>query len=141
VSLLSPKERAMKKIGSLFVIVFLITLLSASTSPAFRGSSQGQDETTKTTAKRAKASSGPALDDAGIVSAIKEKFAKSNSTKDAAIDVGVKDGVVTLKGMVQHGYQKGSATRMAKTVRGVKSVNNLIEVESTSGPGSSSKSK
>lgn len=131
----------MKKMGSLFVILLLIVFLSASTSPAFLGSSQGQDEATKTTAKRAQASSGPALDDAGIASVIKGKFAKSNLTKDAAIEVDVKDGVVTLKGKVQHGYQKGGATRMAKTVRGVKSVNNLIEVESASGSGSSSKGK
>lgn len=131
----------MKKMGSLFGIVFLVTFLSASISPACWGSSQGQEEATKTTAKQAKASSGQELDDAGIAVAIKEKFARSNSTKEAAIAVEVKDGVVTLRGKVQRGYQKGSATRMAKTVRGVKSVNNLIEVESTSGPGSSSKGK
>jgi osmotically-inducible protein OsmY len=131
----------MKKMSSLFVVFLLMAFLSTSTSPAFRGSIQGQDEVTKTTAKRAKASSGPALDDAGIGVTIKEKFAKSNLTKDAAIEVDVKDGVVTLRGKVQHGYQKGGATRMAKTVRGVKSVNNLIEVEKAAGSGSSSKGK
>ncbi|MGB7622118.1 MAG: BON domain-containing protein [Terriglobia bacterium] len=131
----------MRKIGSLFVVILLITLLSASTLPAYWGNSQVQEEATKTTAKRAKASSGPALDDAGIIVAIKGKFAKSNLTRDAAIEVDAKDGVVTLRGKVQHGYQKGGATRMAKTVSGVKSVNNLIEVESASRSGSSSKAK
>jgi osmotically-inducible protein OsmY len=131
----------MRKIGSLFVVILLITLLSASTIPAYWGNSQVQEDATKTTAKRAKASSGPALDDAGIIVTIKGKFAKSNLTKDAAIEVDAKDGVVTLRGKVQHGYQKGSATRMAKTVSGVKSVNNLIEVEGASRSGSSSKAK
>ncbi|MBZ5534996.1 MAG: BON domain-containing protein [Acidobacteriia bacterium] len=131
----------MKKMGSLFVIFLLSAFLSTSTCPAFGGSIQGQDEVTKTTAKQAKASSEPALDDAGIVVTIKEKFAKSNLTKDAAIEVDVKDGVVTLRGKVQHGYQKGGATRMAKTVHGVKSVSNLIEVEKAAGSGSSSKGK
>jgi osmotically-inducible protein OsmY len=131
----------MRKIGSVCIVVLLLILLSASTSPAFWGSSQGQEEATKVTVKRAKASSGPALDDDGIIVAIKEKFAKSNLTKDAGIEVDVKDGAVTLRGKVQHGYQKGGATRMAKAVPGVKSVSNLVEVESASKSGSSSKRK
>jgi|GEM_PF-4428359 len=123
----------------LSLVVLLIPLWFASATPKFSVSHQDQAQATKASAKGV-TTAGPG-DDASIAATIKGKLAKSNSTKDASIDVDVKDGVVTLKGKVQHGYQKGTATRMAKTVAGVKSVNNLIEVESASRSGASSKGK
>lgn len=123
----------------LFLVALLIPLWFASTTQSFSMSNQNQEQATKASAKGAKTA--VPEDDASIAAAIKGKLAKSNSTKDASIDVDVKDGVVTLKGKVQRGYQKGTATRMAKAVTGVKSVNNLIEVESASPSGASSKGK
>ncbi len=45
------------------------------------------------------------------------------------IEVFVEGGVVTLKGRVESDQQRGRAERLAKKVKGVKSVNNQIKVE------------
>ena len=48
--------------------------------------------------------------------------------KGGAIEVDVKDGVVTLKGKVQEPKQKSKAESLAKKVKGVKSVVNNIQI-------------
>lgn len=121
----------MKKMSFLLIIIVLFQLLMVSATPAFQGSDPAGDQATKTTPKKVKANTNAATDDASITAAIKEKFAAAHSTKNATIDIAVKDGVVTLTGKVKSGPQKGSATRMAQAVPGVKSVDNLLEVEGT----------
>ncbi len=69
-----------------------------------------------------------ATDDATILATLKAKFAKAPSMKDATVEIAVKDGVVTLTGKAPTGRQKGTATRMAKAVAGVKSVENKLVV-------------
>jgi hypothetical protein len=70
----------------------------------------------------------PATDDY-ITDSVRQKLAADQVVKGGAIDVDVKDGVVTLKGKVQEPKQKAKADKLAKKVRGVKSVVNDITIE------------
>jgi hyperosmotically inducible protein len=67
-------------------------------------------------------------DDNFIYDSVREKLATDIIIKGSAIDVDVKDGVVTLKGRVQESRQKSKAESLAKKVKGVKSVVNDIQI-------------
>lgn len=68
-------------------------------------------------------------DDATITADVKVKLSKAPSLKDAKIEVSTADGVVTLDGTVKSKQAKGAATKMAKAVKGVKSVTNNLTIE------------
>jgi osmotically-inducible protein OsmY len=68
------------------------------------------------------------LDDNFIYDSVREKLASDVVVKGGAIDVDVKDGVVTLKGHVQEQKQKAKAESLAKKVKGVKSVVNNLQI-------------
>ena len=70
-------------------------------------------------------------DDNYIYDSVREKLASDSVVKGGAIDVDVKDGVVTLKGKVQEAKQKSKAESLAKKVKGVKSVINQLQVSPT----------
>lgn len=70
----------------------------------------------------------PVTDDF-INDTVRQKLASDAVVKGGAIEVEVKDGVVTLKGKVQEAKQKDKADRIAKKVNGVKSVVNEIKIE------------
>jgi osmotically-inducible protein OsmY len=74
------------------------------------------------------AASKPVTDDF-ISDTVRQKLAADSLVKGGAIDVEVKDGAVTLKGKVQEPKQKEKAERIAKKVRGVKTVVNEIKIE------------
>lgn len=67
-------------------------------------------------------------DDDFIYDSVREKLATDIVVKGGAIDVEVKDGVVTLKGHVQESKQKSKAESLTKKVKGVKSVVNNIQI-------------
>jgi osmotically-inducible protein OsmY len=67
-------------------------------------------------------------DDNFIYDSVREKLSGDVTVKGAVIDVDVKDGVVTLKGIVQDSQQKSKAESLAKKVKGVKSVVNDIKI-------------
>jgi len=67
-------------------------------------------------------------DDNYIYDSVREKLASDSVVKGGAIDVDVKDGVVTLKGKVQEAKQKSKAESLAKKVKGVKSVINQLQI-------------
>jgi osmotically-inducible protein OsmY len=67
-------------------------------------------------------------DDNYIYDSVREKLASDAVVKGGAIDVDVKNGVVTLKGNVQEPKQKTKAESLAKKVKGVKSVINNLQV-------------
>jgi len=67
-------------------------------------------------------------DDNYIYDLVREKLASDAVVKGGAIDVDVKNGVVTLKGKVQDPKQKTRAESLAKKVKGVKSVINQITI-------------
>jgi osmotically-inducible protein OsmY len=69
-----------------------------------------------------------ALTDAEITRAIYENLEESEAVSAHLIDVEVIDGVATLEGTVEHLLAKRYAEQVASSVRGVRSVVNLIEV-------------
>ncbi len=77
----------------------------------------------------AAAASKPALTDDFLNDTVKQHLASDAVVKGGAIDVEVKDGVVTLKGKVAEARQKEKAEKIAKKVSGVKSVVNEIKIE------------
>jgi osmotically-inducible protein OsmY len=67
--------------------------------------------------------------DAYITDMVRQKLAADQVVKGGAIDVTVKDGVVTLAGKVAEARQKSRAERLAHGIKGVKSVLNEVKVE------------
>ena len=72
---------------------------------------------------------GNSADDAYIHSRIVSKLLGNAETPAAKIHVDVKDGVVTLRGEVDSPNQKAEAERLAKSVDGVKRVNDRLKVK------------
>jgi osmotically-inducible protein OsmY len=64
-----------------------------------------------------------------ISDAVRQKLAADQVVKGGAIDVSVKDGVVTLKGKVTEPRQKAKAGKLAKKVKGVKQVVDELTIE------------
>jgi osmotically-inducible protein OsmY len=59
---------------------------------------------------------------------VRTRLAGDPDVKGGAFDVSVKDGVVVLKGRVDTEKGKNKATKLAKKVKGVKSVDNELVV-------------
>ena len=70
----------------------------------------------------------PVTDD-GIYDAVRIKLASDMDVKGGALKVDVKQGVVTLTGVLETQSQKDRATKLTKKVKGVKRVDNNIEVK------------
>jgi osmotically-inducible protein OsmY len=70
----------------------------------------------------------PQLTDDFISDSVGQKLSGDSTVKGAAIDVEVKDGLVTLSGKVATEKQKKKAESLAKKVKGVKSVVNKIQI-------------
>ncbi len=56
------------------------------------------------------------------------RLANDQDVKGGALDVTVKDGVVTIKGRVDTEKGRNRATKLAKKVKGVKDVDNELVV-------------
>lgn len=69
----------------------------------------------------------PISDDA-IYDNLRRKLANDPDVKGGALDVQVKDGIVTLRGTVEYDKQKSKAEKLARKVNGVKRVNNELTV-------------
>ena len=63
-----------------------------------------------------------------IVDQVRMKLTTDPDVKGGADEVNVKDGVVTITGRVETDKGKAKATKLAKKVKGVKSVENDLEV-------------
>ena len=59
---------------------------------------------------------------------VRIRLTADQDVKGGADEVTVKDGVVTIRGRVDTERGKSKATRLAKKVKGVKSVDNQLEV-------------
>jgi hyperosmotically inducible periplasmic protein len=59
---------------------------------------------------------------------VRMRLATDQDVKGGALDVLVKDGVVTIKGRVDTEKGKNRATRLAKKIKGVKDVDNELIV-------------
>ncbi len=69
----------------------------------------------------------PVSDDV-IYDNVRRRLASDQVVKGGALKVDVKDGVVTLNGMVEQEKQKERAAKLTKKVAGVKSVNNELQI-------------
>jgi osmotically-inducible protein OsmY len=63
-----------------------------------------------------------------IYDQVKRKLANDPDVKGGALDIDVKEGVVTLRGKVETDRQKQKAEKLAKKVSGVKKVVNEIQL-------------
>jgi hyperosmotically inducible protein len=63
-----------------------------------------------------------------IYDIVRTKLANDPDVKGAGFDVSVKAGVVTMRGRVHDQKAKDKATKIAKGVKGVTSVNNELKI-------------
>ena len=75
---------------------------------------------------------GDRLSDTEITTKIKAKITGNGDLNPFNINVDTKDGVVTLRGAVKTMEAKQAAERIARDTQGVKSVQNMLEVEAGS---------
>jgi hyperosmotically inducible protein len=68
-------------------------------------------------------------EDDRIYDEVRLKLVGDREVKGGAFTVDVKDGVVTIKGVVEKEKARQKAEKLAKKVKGVKSVVNQIEVK------------
>jgi len=69
------------------------------------------------------------VSDDTIYDEVRRKLARDPDVKGAAFEVDVKAGAVTVKGTVTKEKFKEKAERLIRRTKGVKSVNNQIEVK------------
>lgn len=74
-------------------------------------------------------SAGQVVDDGTITSQVKAKLLDDNVTKGIAVSVETFEGQVTLTGAVDTVQQRDRATQIASSVKGVRKVNNLINLK------------
>jgi len=68
-------------------------------------------------------------EDDRIVDQVRLKLAGDADVKGGNLEVISKDGAVTLKGRVENEKGKNKATKLAKKVKGVKSVDNQLSID------------
>ena len=73
-------------------------------------------------------SAGEVVDDGTITTEIKAMLLNDDITRGLAVSVQTFQGVVTLTGAVDTEGQRARATDVAYSVKGVKKVNNLVEI-------------
>jgi hyperosmotically inducible protein len=106
------RETASRSISMSVVLAFLLLSLAACQTPAGR-------------------TSGEVVDDATITSKVKAKLLDESVLRGIAISVETFEGNVTLTGAVDTKTQKDRAEQVAKSVYGVKKVNNLLMLKNT----------
>jgi len=88
-----------------------------------------KDKATSTAKETAK----EVVDDSTITAEVKAKIFAADSLKDEKIKVSTVNGIVKLAGTVKTKQAKGAATKIAKAVKGVRSVSNQITIEKSAG--------
>jgi hypothetical protein len=69
------------------------------------------------------------VDDATLVANVRDKLANTPSLKDATIHIVVKDGTVTLTGLVKKPTNKGLASLQTRRIACIKKIDNQLAVE------------
>jgi len=72
----------------------------------------------------------PAVSDDAISDGVRERLAIDPDVRGAALEVSVKDGVVTIKGRVHTEKGRKRATEITKKVKGVVNVDNQLKLYS-----------
>jgi len=75
---------------------------------------------------------GAAIADTAITAKVKAKYGAEEALKKSDVNVTTTNGVVTLEGLASDGDAKTLAESLAKTVEGVKSVDNNLKTPSSS---------
>jgi hyperosmotically inducible periplasmic protein len=75
------------------------------------------------------ASAGAKVDDASITAKVNASLAKDKDLSAIKIDVDTQNGVVTLSGPAPSATAKERASEIARTVKGVNSVNNQLTIK------------
>ncbi len=70
-----------------------------------------------------------ARSDDQIYDLVRQRLANDPDVKGGALQVDVKDGVVTIRGEVEKEKQRQKAEHVARKVKGVKSVNNELKLK------------
>ncbi len=71
---------------------------------------------------------GAYIDDAGITTLVKSRFAENKQVDAVAISVETLNGVVMLSGFAKNATEKSTAENIARGVNGVKMVKNEITI-------------
>ena len=82
---------------------------------------------------------GAAITDTAITAKVKAKYMNDTRLKHSDISVRTANGVVTLTGSAPGATAKSAATDLARNVKGVKSVDNDIEVAAVEAPSTGEK--
>ena len=72
---------------------------------------------------------GAAVDDAAITTKVKSQMATDKDVSATSVSVNTDNGVVNLTGFVKSNAEKQRAEQIARSVSGVKSVNNQLVVK------------
>jgi len=81
--------------------------------------------------KTESSSTGQSIDDSTLTTKVNSALIESKDTKAGDIKVATHNGVVQLSGFVDNEAQKSAATKVAQSVKGVKSVKNDLHVKGT----------
>ncbi len=73
---------------------------------------------------------GSYVDDAAVTTAVKAKFVEDPTVDAASISVETLQGTVMLSGFAKSAMEKSAAERIARGVKGVKSVKNELAIRS-----------
>lgn len=99
-----------KTLTTAIVLLTVLVALSACHTPAGR-------------------SAGQVVDDGTITTEVKAKLLNDSVTRGVAISVETFQGQVTLTGAVDTEQQRERATQVARSVNGVRKVNNLLNLK------------
>ena len=72
---------------------------------------------------------GQTMDDATITASVQAKLSSDRLSNFSRIDVDTERGMVTLNGVVKSADQKARVADMPREVKGVKGVNNNLQVQ------------
>lgn len=79
-------------------------------------------------------SAGTQVDDAVIATEVKAKLTEARFSNIVNVEINVTNGVVTLAGEVPNAQVKSDAEAAVRSIKGVKGVNNNIQVKSPPSP-------
>ncbi len=74
------------------------------------------------------------IDDGAIATAVKAKLTADRFSNIVNVEVNVTNGIVTLAGEVPNAQVKADADREARSVNGVKGINNNLQVKNPPSP-------
>jgi len=90
---------------------------------------QAQVSTSKQNGQAMRQTDSPTMSDQNIADAVRDELILDHAVPAHEIDVSIDSGIVTLQGTVSNILAKDRATRIAETVKGIRGVVNLIEVD------------